>query len=57
MDLGEKRIYAPNFFHWKDGKLVGSTTGTSEKQEGAYDDLTDEMKADEKEMLDAFFGV
>lgn len=57
VDLGEKRIYAPNFFHWKDGKLVGSTTGTSEKQEGAYDDLTDEMKADEKEMLDAFFGA
>ena len=42
----EKRIYAPNVVKVENGIPVKLTTGLSDKQIGAYDELTDQMNQD-----------
>ena len=43
VDTNEKRIYAPNIVAVVDGVATKMTTGISDLQENAYDDLTDEI--------------
>ena len=52
---GEKRIYAPNFIYVEEGKSIRLTTGNSDKQTGAFDELTDEILADEQSLFEEFF--
>ena len=52
---GEKRIYAPNFIYVEKGEAVRLITGNSEKQTGAFDELTDEILKDEQDMFEEFF--
>lgn len=54
VDTKEKRIYAPNFFYVKDGKIKSFTSGLSNKQTGAYDELTDEILTDEEKLFTKF---
>ncbi len=53
---GEKRIYAPTFFYVEEGKAVRMTTGISDLLEDPCQDLSDDILADEKQQLDAFFS-
>lgn len=53
--VGEKRIYAPNFFYVKNGKLERFTTARSDKQEDSRDELTKEILKDEEEKLLLFY--
>lgn len=55
IDVGEKRIYAPNFFYVEDGVLKKMTTGISEKQEDSRDELTKEILEDEERLFSDFF--
>ena len=55
-ETGEKRIYAPTFIHIENGKVTGLTTALSDAQESGYDELSDEILADEREMLEEFFN-
>lgn len=57
VEVGEKRIYAPNFFYVENGQTLRFTTGTSDKQEDARQELSDEIVADEINMFEEFFGV
>jgi hypothetical protein len=53
--VGEKRIFAPNFIHIKNGSAIALTEGISDLQKDAREELTDEIKQDEKKILDQFF--
>ncbi len=55
VEIGEKRIFAPNFFRIEGGKAVRMTEGISEKQKDSREPLTDEILADEQKLFDAFF--
>ena len=55
VSTGEKRIYAPNFIYVEEGKSIRLTSGNSEKQTGAFDELTDEILADEQALFEEFF--
>lgn len=55
IEVGEKRIYAPNYFYVKDGKLEKFVAGESELQKGALDELTKEILADEEKQFTEFF--
>ena len=55
IDVGEKRIYAPNFFYMEDGVLKKMTTGISEKQEDSREELTKEILEDEEKLFSEFF--
>jgi thiol-disulfide isomerase/thioredoxin len=44
IEVGEKRIYAPNVVAVSDGKAIQLETGISEKQKDGYQKLTDKMK-------------
>ena len=55
IEVGEKRIYAPNYFYVKDGKLERFVAGESELQKGAFDELTEEILADEEKQFTEFF--
>lgn len=57
VEVGEKRIYAPNFFYVKNGVVIRFTTGTSEKQEESRQELSDDILADEIDMFEELFGV
>ena len=57
VETGQKRIYAPNFFYVENGEVLRFTTGTSEKQEDARQELTDDIISDEVDMFEGFFGV
>lgn len=52
VDTHMKRIYAPNVVSVINGKSEKMTTGTSEKLENPYDELTDEIKKESYEMLE-----
>ena len=56
VEVGEKRIYAPNFFYIKDGEVKSMVEGISDKQTGAYDELTEEILKDEEDAFESFFG-
>ena len=55
IDVGEKRIYAPNFIHVVDGKIVSLVRGVSEKQEDSREELSEEMLNDEEDIFREFF--
>lgn len=55
LDVDEKRIYLPNFIYIAKGKPVRITTGISELQTGARDELSEEMLKDEEKSFDDFF--
>ena len=54
---GEKRIYAPNFFYIKDGKVVKLVTGKSEKQKDSREELTEEILQDEEDQFNELFKL
>ena len=56
VNVGEKRIYAPNFFRIENGKATKMTDGISEKQEDPRGELTEEIIEDEREMFETFFS-
>ena len=55
IEVGEKRIYAPNFVYISKGKATRLVTGKSDKQEGSRDPLTQEMLDDQEKIFDQFF--
>ena len=55
-DVGEKRIYAPNYIYIEDGKAVKLVSGISDSQEDAWGELSDEMLQDEKDIFTDFFN-
>ena len=44
INVGEKRIYAPNIISVSNGRAKKLETGISDKQKDAYQELTDKMK-------------
>ncbi len=54
-DMKEKRIFAPNFFYIKDGKVQKMTEGISEKQTDSRGELTKEILEDEEKIFKEFF--
>lgn len=55
VEVGEKRIFAPNFVYVKDGEAIKLVSGISENQESYNADLTEEVLNDEKEIFNEFF--
>ena len=55
INVGEKRIYAPNFIYIEDGVAKKLVTGISEKQKDSREELTEEILKDEEEIYDDFF--
>lgn len=56
-ETGEKRIYLPSFLYVKNGDIVAFTTGISELQSGAYDELSVEVIEDMRTKLLDFFNL
>lgn len=54
--VGEKRIYVPDYIYVKDGKAVKITDGTSDLETDPYMKLSDQMLADEKQKFEEFFA-
>ena len=55
VEIGEKRIYAPNFVYIKKGKAKKLVSGISEKQKDSREELTDEILTDEENIFKEFF--
>ncbi len=55
IEVGEKRIFAPNFIYIKDGKAIKLVEGISELQENSRDELTEEILKDEEKKFNEFF--
>lgn len=55
IDVGEKRIFAPNYIYVKEGKAVELIQGISEKQDRYNGELTEEIMADEIKIFNNFF--
>ena len=55
IEVGEKRIFAPNYLYIEDGKVVKMVEGISDKQKDSREELTDEMLKDEEEIFKNFF--
>ena len=51
IETKEKRIYAPNVVVFKEGKVLGLTTGVSEDLENPFKELTSDMKKQSYDML------
>lgn len=56
VNVGEKRIFAPNFIYVENGKAKRSTTGISNKQSGSGDKLSKDILRDESKAFDKFFS-
>lgn len=56
IEVGEKRIFAPNFFHIENGFVKKMTDGISEKQKDAYEELTEDILDDEQILFEEFFA-
>ncbi len=56
VEVGEKRVYAPNFAYVLNGKAIRLVTGISEKQKDSREELTDEMLDDEENIFKKFFS-
>ena len=54
--VGEKRIYAPNFFYIKDGEVQKMIEGISDKQNDPREKLTKEILKDEEEAFNKLFN-
>lgn len=57
IDIGEKRIFAPNFIYVKSGKAIKLIQGISEKQQQYNDELTAEIIKDEKNNFSTFYNI
>ena len=57
IEVGEKRIFAPNFFFIKDGKVVKMVSGISEKQIDSRGELTEEILKDEDSQFQSLFEL
>ena len=55
INVGEKRIYAPNFVYIEEGVAKKLVTGVSDKQKDSREELTEEILKDEEEIYDDFF--
>ncbi len=55
INVGEKRIYAPNFVYISKGKAKRLVSGKSELQKNSREDLTEEMLNDEEKVFNEFF--
>lgn len=55
VDVGEKRIYAPNFIYVDKGIAISLVSGISSKQQDSRGDLTDEILEDETNIFNDFF--
>lgn len=55
IDVGEKRIYAPNFIYVKNGVAELMVEGISDKQKDSKEELTDEILEDESLIFSNFF--
>ena len=53
--MGEKRIYAPNYFYISNGKVKKMVEGISDKQKDSREELTDEILKDEEEQFNDLF--
>ena len=56
IQVGEKRIFAPNYVYVKDGKPIKLEEGISEKQTDSRGELTEEILKDEEDLFNAFFN-
>lgn len=56
IQVGEKRIYAPNYFYIEKGNAIKMIAGYSEKQKDSREELTDELLNDEEEIFNEFFN-
>ena len=54
-EVGEKRIYAPNYFYIENGKLKTFTAASSDKQTDPNEKLTKEILKDQEDKLNKFF--
>ena len=55
IEVGEKRIFAPNYFYIENGKVKKMIEGISEKQADPYEELTDDILDDEEEQFEDLF--
>lgn len=55
VEVGEKRIYAPNYIYIENGVAKKLVTGVSDKQQDSREELTEEMLADEEAIFNDFF--
>ena len=55
IEVGEKRIYAPNYVYFKNGKGIRLVTGKSDKQTDSREELTKEILEDETNIFNEFF--
>lgn len=55
IELGEKRIFAPNFIYIKDGVAQKLVDGISDKQTDSRGELTEEILKDEEAIFNDFF--
>ena len=56
VEVGEKRIYAPNFFRIENGTAIRMTTGIPEELDDPRAELTEAMKAEEAGYFDDLFA-
>lgn len=57
IETGEKRIFAPNFFYVKNGKVKTMITGISTKQKDSREKLTKDILNDEKQQFNKLFSA
>jgi len=57
ISTGKKRIYAPNYFYIKNGKVVKLITGNSKLQTDSREELTKEILEDEEEQFKELFKL
>lgn len=57
IEVGEKRIFAPNYFFIKEGKVVKMIDGISDKQEDSRSELTEEILKDEEDEFKSLFKL
>lgn len=55
VEVGEKRIYAPNFVYVEKGKAIDLISGNSDKQKTSNEELTEEILKDEEDAFNKFF--
>ena len=55
IEVGEKRIYAPNYVYFKNGKGIRLVTGKSDKQTDSREELTKKILEDETNTFNEFF--
>ena len=55
--VGEKRIFAPNYFYIVNGEVEGMIDGISERQEDPRGELTEEILLDQKDEFTRIFST